>query len=701
MRVPFEWLKEIIELRESPEEVAHRLTMTGLEVETLDRVDGDVVFEVNVTPNRPDCLSVIGIARELSAIYNTTLIFPEHDVLADPGELDFNVDILDIELCNRYAGRIVRGLVVGPSPNWIKQRLEKCGIRSINNVVDITNYVLLEFGHPLHAFDLAEIRGNRLRIGVPGSVARNGMKAGLKIKTLDGEEREASPDMLLIWDAERPVAFAGIMGGSESEVKDSTTDIFIESAYFDPASVRKTSRVLGLKTEASYRFERGTDIKILKKALDRAAYLMKEVAGGTVYGKIDIYPKCFVPTEIKVRYERVNKVLGISLSKERILACLEALELDTTDFGEGVLVRSPAYRRDLLMEYDIIEEIARIFGYDNIPARLPEATVGINVHESGSRDLKLYVRRFVKESLMKSGYSEVVNYSFMGDHELDMLGITEDDDRRHVTRIMNPLRPEDANMRTTLIPSLLRNIKHNVSRGNRELRLFETGRIYIGRKTGREAGLPVEKECLAFLSYREKTKSLYKDDTHDFYLIKGILEAMLQGLKINRYSFSLSSEPFLHPGQSADIFFNGDRAGCIGKLFPTIIDALDIKANNPSIVLVELDMDALLPYITLDMKYRPLPKYPAIERDTALVIDRNMESSALLDLVVNYRSDLIEDAYIFDVYQGANIPEDKKSIAFNIRYRAADRTLKDEEIDTLHEALVNYLATETGGQLRR
>jgi phenylalanyl-tRNA synthetase beta chain len=375
MRVPFEWLKEFIDIKESPHEVAHRLTMIGLEVEATEQVDSDVVFEVNVTPNRPDCLSIIGIARELSAAYKAPLVFPDHDILAETGELDFNVDIVDAELCHRYAGRVVRNLKIGHSPDWLKKRLEKCGIRSINNIVDITNYVLLELGHPLHAFDLKTIKGRRIIVGTPNSVKGTGTR--IKFKTLDGIEREMPDDSLLIWDAERPIAIAGVMGGIETEVSDSTVDIFIESAYFEPVSVRRTSKTLGLKTESSYRFERGTDIKMLKKALDRAAYLMKEVAGGTICGKIDIYPKRYKPDEINIRYSRVNDTLGLKLAKEEIINCLDGLGFEMKKLANSLKIKPPAYRRDIKSEVDVIEEVARIYGYDRIPAQLPKATIGI------------------------------------------------------------------------------------------------------------------------------------------------------------------------------------------------------------------------------------------------------------------------------------------------------------------------------------
>ncbi|OGW21940.1 MAG: phenylalanine--tRNA ligase subunit beta [Nitrospirae bacterium GWC2_46_6] len=690
MRIPLEWLREFVAVPADASEVAHKLTMIGLEVEAVENLDNDVVFEVNVTPNRPDCLSVIGIARELSAVYNTPLEFPDHDILAETGELDFNVDILDKELCHRYAGRIVKNLRLGASPEWLRNRLEKCNIRSINNIVDITNYVLLELGHPLHAFDLGTIKGRRIRIGTPNTVKGKGAK--VVIKTIDGVDHEMPGESLLIWDEKRPIAVAGVMGGHETEVSDSTKDIFIESAYFDPASVRRTSKALGLKTESSFRFERGTDIKMLKKALDRAAYLMKTVAGGDIHGKIDIYPKRYRPAAIIVRYERVNEILGLRLTKKDMLNCLNGLGFEIETLPDRLKIKPPAYRRDIKMEADVIEEIVRIYGYDRIPAQLPKATIGTEGNE-------LKVRSNIKQAFLKSGFTEVINYSFMGIHDIDMLGIDEKDERRNSVRIKNPLRAEDSLMRTTLIPSMIKNLVHNVAHGNKELRLFETAKVFIGRNEN--SGLPDEREHLAALYYKEKVKALYKDETHDFYIVKGIIEAVFNELKIYDYSFIRSSEPFLHSGQSADIFIMDEKVGYVGSVSPAVIDVLDIKAHKPAVVVMELDIDKLMPYTMQVVKYRALPKYPHVERDTALVVDSSIEASAIVAWLKSYASDMIEDIHIFDVYQGKNIPEGKKSIAFNVRYRAAGRTLKDEEVDALHKSLVDYILDKTNGQLRQ
>jgi phenylalanyl-tRNA synthetase beta chain len=695
MRASLEWLREFVPVSESAGDIAHRLTMIGLEVEATEQVEGDTVFEINVTPNRPDCLSMIGIARELSAAFGAKLNFPGHEVTAETGELDFNVDILDSALCRRYAGRVVKGVTIGPSPEWLKCRLDKCGIRSINNVVDVTNYVLIELGHPLHAFDLGTIKGRRILVGTSRDL--KGKPEKLRFRGLDGKEHELPVDALLIWDAEDPIAIAGIMGGLETEVSDSTVDIFIESAWFDPVSVRRTSRATGLKTEASFRFERGTDIKMLKKALDRAAFLMREIAGGTVYGKIDIYPGIYVPGEISIKSEKINGVLGLDLSDAEITGYLEGLGFVVSKGNASFNITPPAYRVDVQGGFDIIEEVARAYGYERIPAVLPTAVIGIEAQDNGQKLFSEALLKELKESFLKSGFTEVINYSFMGEQDLDFLGFGADDERRRIVRIKNPLRAEDACMRTTLIPALIGNIVYNVSHDNRSFRLFETSRVFLSMEGSM---LPEEKNHFAAVLYKEKIRSFYKDDTNDFFVVKGVIEALFGILKINSYSFVRSSEPFLHPGQSADILICGDKIGYVGVLSPVIIDRLDVKANGPSIIFAELDVDLMRTYSSPALKYHPLPRYPHSERDTALVIDEALESSEIVALLKSYNSDLIEDVTLFDVYKGKNIPEGKKSIAFSVRYRASDRTLKDEEVDALHNQIIGFVIERTKGQLR-
>ncbi len=704
MRISIDWLKEYINIDASAEKVAEALTEIGHEVEAIEKYDEDFIFEVNVTPNRPDCLSIFGIARELSAYFRIPTKFPEYAFAAETGELDFNIDIHDPNLCNRYAGRIIKNVSIAPSPEWMSKRLEKCGIRSINNIVDITNYVLLELGHPLHAFDLKTLRGSRIMVGTPETIKGKGVI--IKTKTLDGVEREIPGNSLLIWDAEKPIAIAGVMGGLNTEVNKDTKDIFIESAHFNPISIRRTSKMLGLKTESSYRFERGCDIKILKKALDRCAFLMKSIAGGQIFGKIDIYPKIYTPLEIILRYEKVNSVLGLNLSSFDIDEYFRNLSFELIPLKGFLKVRPPAFRSDIKREIDLIEEIARLYGYDKIPARLPDASVCL--FDSTNRHLvsQNKVKDTIRLSFLKNGFSEVVNFSFMGAEDLDMLKIPSEDVRRKTVKILNPLRIEDSYMRTTLIPSLIKNVLYNLSHGNKDLRLFEISKVFIDNNSSKDDidskdnKLPIEKIHLAAICYKEKAKNLYKDDTHYFYNMKGIIEAILYSLKIKDYSFVRSSEPFLHPGQSADLYISKVKSGFIGILTPIVANNLEIKAYKPQVGILELNLKALIENSMNEIKYQPLSRYPYIERDTAIIVDSSLEAISIKNLINEFQTDLIEDSLLFDVYQGGNISEGKKSIAFNIRYRASDRTLKDEEVDTLHNQLVKYILDVTKGQVR-
>lgn len=695
MRIPYLWLKEFVALTDTPEQVAHRLTMAGLEVEALERIGDDTVLEVNVTPNRPDCLSIIGIAREVAALYGTRVTIPDLNIVSEPKELDFNIDILDAELCNRYAGRILHNVKIGPSPDWMKERLEKCGIRSINNVVDVTNYVLLEFGHPLHAFDLNLLKDHRIRVGTSGNIL--GTAEPIVFTTLDGVERQIAPDMLLIWDGQDPVAIAGVMGGRDSEVSDATTEIFLESAYFDPGSIRRTSKRLGLKTESSYRFERGTDIKIMKKALDRATQLIKELAQGAIYGKLDIYPKRWSPEPIPVRYARVNQVLGLTLTNVQILDCLKGLDLEIAGVtNESFVVKPPPFRRDMTMEVDVIEEVARMFGFDNIVPALPRMMLGGDGAMNNARRM-MDLKQKLRTALLASGYTETINYSFIGEADIDVLRLPADDVRRATVRIQNPLSEDGAVMRTCMLPSMVRNLVTNVAQGNRDFQLFEQARVFLPR-TGDQ--LPEERERCAALIYRDKVKSLYHDDTPDFFRMKGLLDAFFADRCRAEVTYQRSTEPYLHPGQSADILIAGTRVGSIGVLSPVVVNSLEIKALKPSVVVFEIDLTALLPHLGTVVQYRPIARFPFVERDTALVVDATLPSSSILDLVRTFRPDITEEVAIFDVYQGASVGDGKKSIAFSVRYRATDRTLTDDEVDAMHSALVQHVSEKIGGKIR-
>ncbi|MFA6054194.1 MAG: phenylalanine--tRNA ligase subunit beta [Thermodesulfovibrionales bacterium] len=696
MLISYEWLKELVGISVAPEEVSKTLTMIGLEVEGETSVQGDTVFEVNVTPNRPDCLSSIGIARELSAAFKTPLKLPLHEIKNGQPVSDFSVEILDPDLCNRYTGRVITGVKISDSPEWMKSRLEKCGIRSINNVVDITNYVLLEFGHPLHAFDADTLIGKKIIVGTPDSFnnlrATKNAERSTKFKTLDGVEREIPGGSLLIWDAERPVAVAGVMGGANTEVTEKTGNIFLESAYFEPSSIRKTSKRIGLSSESSYRFERGTDIEFLEKAVDRAALLIKEIAGGTVHKIIDEYPVKYVSEPVTAKYEKINKLLGISATNAEIFKILGLLGIPAENKGDTFIVSPPAHRRDIKRDSDIAEEIARIYGYNNIPITNPQSSLS-----SGRLNQRRINLNKVRDAIRKCGFTEVINFSFMSMSALDMIEIPDSDGRRKTIALSNPLNQDECLLRTSLVPALIGNLKYNLDRGMKDIRFFEVSRIFedIGNT------LPLDELRLGGILYKEKAPSLWKEDARGFYIAKGALESLFEELMISGYSFSPSSEPFLHGGQSADIHISNSRIGYVGVMGPDIVEKLDLKKQKPEIVLFELNLDLLLSLTPDSIRYISIPKFPAVERDIALTVDEALPSARIKEIINSYPSELIEEVSVFDYFKGGNIPQGKKSLAFNIIYRSKERTLTDEEIEGLHSSLVGYIAEKTGGELRK
>ncbi len=687
MRVSFGWLSEFIKTGLSVEKIAHLLTMSGLEVEALETVDKDVIMEVNVTPNRADCLSVLGIVRELSVLTGSDVILPPANISKKeniaPNEI--KVEIRNAELCRRYSGRVIRNVKVGPSPEWMAKRLEDYGIRSINNIVDITNYVLVELGHPLHAFDLNTLKGGRIVVDTADNIYR-------KIKTLDGVERKLPEGALVIADAEGPVALAGIMGGASTEVEESTTDIFLEAAWFEPVNIRKTAKTLCLSSESSYRFERGADIGIIPFALDRASYLMQELAGGQPQEPSDDFPgEKILPRAIEVNAQRVSKLLGADIGKEELVQILERLGFAPKWRDSLITVFPPSYRLDVEAEQDIVEEVARIYGYAKIPSVLPASR--LSFQEPPTR--RNFIRA-ARQSLRKSGYNEAINMSFMNPQALDTLSLSPDDERRNAVSLINPLKQEESQLRTMLVPALMENLKHNIQRGIRNIRLAEVSKIFIKGNAGE---LPIERLMLSGLSMLNKTYGFWRGGMDDFYLAKGAVEALLDEFRVRDGCFAPCNEPFLHPGKAADIIISGRRCGFVGVLSPTVREKAELKGKE-DITVFELDLDIVFDALPGTPVYQPIPKFPAVERDVALIVDEGINAAEVIRRIKDYPSKLIENAVIFDLYKGEGIPEGKKSMAFNIRYRAADRTLTEEEVEQIHEGLMKDLFIHTGGSLR-
>jgi len=681
LKASVSWLKEFVDFNLSPKELAHTLTMSGFEVEGLNEVGDDTILDINITPNRPDCLSITGIARELAAILELPLKTISAEIQKEEGRGP-DVEINGPHLCRRYASRLVLGVKPGPSPEWVVKRLEAHGFRTSCNIVDITNYVLLEMGQPLHAFDLDKLAGPRIAVKTAGEER--------KFRALDDEERILNNDTLLIWDEEKPVALAGVMGGLNTEVSSSTMNILLESAYFNPVSVRRTSRSLNIKTESSYRFERGVDINSVVSALDRATRMIVEIAGGKVSHLTDMYPDPFVSKQIRVRIEKINSLLGIDIEESFIRKTLSNLGFEIEREGDELIVTPPGFRRDVRRDVDIIEDIARLYGYGKIPTTLPDIRMRpapVNKQQD--------VIKVIKNSMTGSGFNEAINYSFLNPDTLDRLNIPPDDVRRNLISIKNPLRKEDSAMRTTLIPALLGNVGLNMNRGERDIRFFEVSKVFLSS----DEGLPHEVIQLAAIFSKDAALSLWKDRHEGFYDAKGALEKLLGDLKTGQYSFKADRpEPYLHPGKSCSIFMDGKKIGSIGVLHPNVMEAFDLRGD---ITIFEIDHIEKLPAIlAAKTTFVPLPKFPCVERDIAIIVSKDITVEQAGVAISGITSDLVEAVSLFDIYTGKPVPEDKKSLAFSVRYRAADRTLTDPEVDTLHSRIIEQLKNVLNANLR-
>ena len=690
MRVPLNWLREFVSFDTKPEEIASVLTMLGLEVEAIENTSDDTILDISITPNRPDCLSISGIAREVALGLGKEFRYSEINIRR-PAPSDIRIIIDNEGLCPRYAGRVIRNIHVKDSPDWLKKRLEQCGLRTVNNVVDITNYVLLELGHPIHAFDLDTLKGNTIRVALAGK--------NQKIKTLDGIERKLSDETLLIWDSERPVAIAGIMGGLDTEVRPHTKNIFLEGAYFSPVSIRRSSKILGLKTEASYRFERGTDIEGLVFSIDRAVDLILEICGGELTDVLDEYPSKFKTSEIILRPQRLKNIIGEEVSYEEIKEILTRLGFPFTFKDGDFIVKTLSRRPDVNLEIDLIEEIARVRGYGRIPAKMPVVELTFEINKK-LKDIEL-----IKTILRARGFSEAINYSFMDINSLKALEIPDGDERFSLVEIKNPLRKEDSYLRTTLIPSLLENLRTNIRFGIKDLMLFETARVFLKKGKGLPTvtSPPMERLHLGIIKWHDSRPVLWRDHLNPFYILREVIDGLASEFMVKEVVYRASEEPFLHKGQSSDLFIrsNGNdiKIGYTGIVSQRVIDRLDIKTSSP-IAILEIDLDTFLSVRGSSPVYKALPRFPYIERDVAVIVDNMIPAEELRRLVLSYPSDIIESVSIFDYYRGGNIPPDKKSIGLRILYRSRERTLTEEEVEKVHNEIINSLLQKTGGSIR-
>ena len=640
----------------------------------------DAMIEVDLTPNRPDCLSIIGVAREIGAFQGKKVKFPEIKLPA--GEKNIrdltSVTIVSPDHCPRYAARLIEGITVKPSPWWLRERLQSVGLRSINNIVDVTNFVMMEMGQPLHAFDFDNLAGQRI-------VVRTASE-GEKFITLDGKERTLTSEMLMICDGEKPVAVGGVMGGLNSEIENSTTRVLIESAYFNPVSIRKTAKKLGLGTDASHRFERGVDPEGTVRALDRAAQLMLEVAGGTlIKGHIDEHPVQIQNSPIRLSVAAANRHLGLELGRDQMADLLKSVEFAVEKEGNLYLrVTPPSFRVDVSRPEDLMEDIARLWGYDNIPVTFPAIPA-----QGISPTPQVELRSRIRDILSGSGFAEVINYSFIDERSCDRLGLKAADPRRRMLKIINPISEEMSVMRTSLIPGLLETMSRNLSRQNRNLKIFEIGKIFLSK--GQDS-LPDQPEMLSGLWTGSRSEISWheKETSCDFYDLRGITEGLFRKLGIGEEYTALPEAQcdYTRPGYTAQISAQGQKLGIIGQVHPRVIEAYDLKQ---AAWVFELDMEAVRLLAPESKKAVPLPRYPSVSRDITLILEKRTEAWELLKQVRNAGEELVEDVFLFDVYEGKNIPQDKKSISFRIVYRSSENTLEDETVSTVHRKISDML----------
>lgn len=676
MKIPLSWLKESLNIQQSPDQISKILTLAGLEVDAVDEVEGDVVFEISLTPNLGHCSSVIGVARELSAATNTPYHLPKIN-FSESSTLPSDFISVTVEAkqeCPRYACRVVRDVRIGPSPNWLKNRVELIGFRSVNNVVDVTNYVMHELGHPLHAFDADQLHGNHLII--------RKAQPGETFVTLDGKKRILDND-LLICDQKGAVALGGIMGGQNSEVTENTKHLVLEAAVFSPGAVRKTSKRLGLITDGSKRFERGCDPNILRFALDRAVMLIQQVAGGKVCaGILDVAAQPFTPRQVTCRLSRINQLLGTRLSVSEVESLLARLELTSRwDDKDQFTVTVPTYRNDIHEEVDLIEEVARTYGYQHI-------TRPTSLYQSSTiphAPIFMFERE-VRARLMGEGLQEFLTCDLIGPSLLEVIhGANAVVDPSSV-KVLNPTSVEQSVLRTSLLPGLLQVVKYNWDHQNHDVAGFEIGRIHL-----KQNGQYLEQSVAAIILSGKSRPHHWdrKPNEEDFFDLKGILENLLSELNI-QVTFKAGHLPMLHPGRQAAIYAGEIEVGSFGEIHPAVRRRLDVPQP---ILFAELNLHDLLQVRPgQDAQMKPLPIYPGSERDWTLTIPEALPAEELLKAIQNVSSPFLEHASLHDIYRSDKLGKGLKNVTLRFFYRDSSKTISQETVDMEHARIVESVS---------
>ncbi|MGF7060748.1 phenylalanine--tRNA ligase subunit beta [Brassicibacter mesophilus] len=649
----------------------------GKDIKEVLELNGEII-DFEITPNRPDCLSIIGMARETAATLGSSLTYPNIEIKNEVDNIDEyvkNIEVKDNDLCKRYYAKVVKDIKISQSPLWVQRRLIEAGVRPINNIVDITNYVMLEMGQPIHAFDLDMIEENTI-------VVRRA-NDGEKLTTLDGVERSLNSSMLVIADANKPMAIAGVMGGQDSEVTKETKTILIESANFNGRSVRLASRTVSLRTEASAKFEKDLDPNLSEAACNRVCQLLEKIEAGTVVGGcVDIYNERVEERIIELSPEKVSKLLGIEISIDRMLQMLDSLELKSKYEYNKIYATIPTFRRDLELEADLIEEVGRIYGFDNINAQPLIGTL-----TKGEKSSLREIEDKVKSILSGIGLNEIMTYSFVSPKTYDKINLPSDSIKRNYVEIRNPLGEDYSVMRTTLIANMMDVLTRNYKYGVERALAYEIGNIFIPKEVP-VTSLPYENKTLCI--------GIYGDSS--FYEIKGVVEMLLNRLGISDYDYLREeNHSTFHPGRTANIIKDNHVIGIIGELHPDVLENYGMKERAYA---AEIDFELIAFLAKLQRKYTPLPKYPSMSRDIALVLDRDIMVKEIEKIIWSNGKGLVSGVKLFDVYTGSQIEESKKSVAYSITYRSIEKTLTDEEVTKVHNNILEELKSTLNAELR-
>ena len=657
-------------------------TPIGLDIKEALMLD-DTVYEFELTANRADCFSMVGLSREFGIMTNQKALFPVIMVNENGESIEgkASVAIEAHDLCTRFTSRLVTNVTIEPSPLWMQNRLRNSGIRPINNVVDVTNYVMLELGQPMHAYDYDCVADHTL-------IARRA-KAGETLTTLDGNERELNESMLIIADTKGPIGVAGVMGGLTSEVTDKTTNVLFEAAVFNGPSIRRTSKALGMRSEASGRFERGVNHKYTAYAIDRAAQLLQQICPSckVSVGVIDVYPEPVEQRTVTFTAEQINDYLGTSIEKDRMVDILTKLEFGITESGDTIEALVPTWRDDVTGMPDIAEEVARIVSYDNIAPTIPVAILS-----SGGMTPKKALTKDVTHYLAHAGLSQIITFSFMHKDGLTNMMLPEGDNRYTAIPILNPISEEFPYMRTTLVPAVIEAAKRNIAQQNKDLWLFETANVYEPKSLPLTE-VPHERPMACGIMMGKVTEAAWNQaqrDT-DFYDVKGVVDGLLAKLGLTQYNIQPSSESYYHPGVSAHYTVNGVTIANYGELHPQVVKNFDLSGK---VYMFEIDLEAVLSITVPPFRYQSFSKFPGTSRDLAIVAPVSVTSGDIVALIKEHGGEYLESVSIFDVYEGEHIEAGYRSLAYNLQFRSMEGTLNDEDIDGAIQAIIDALATK-------